>query len=288
MASGDAEKAAIGFNGLRVVAFESRMAAETAALIGRLGGIAEVTPIVREVPDEDSSAALDFAQALLAGQIDVVIFLTGVGVRELFRKIATTYSRSAIIDALARTITVARGSKSAKVMREIGLTPTAVADEPQTWREVIAALTATTTLPAKTVAVQEYGAPAAQLREELERMGARVMPVAVYRWALPEDCGPIRATLDRIAAGECDVILFTSGAQVANLMVVANQAGISEAVRRAMSRAVVCSIGPVCTATLKEHSIEVDVEPDHSRLGHLVKVAATHSGAILRRKRGTI
>jgi uroporphyrinogen-III synthase len=74
-----------GFKGLRVVAFESRMAAETAAMIRRYGGVATVAPSMREVPLEDNPAAFDFARRLLSGGFDLVVFLTGVGVRELFR-----------------------------------------------------------------------------------------------------------------------------------------------------------------------------------------------------------
>ena len=50
------------FRGLRVVAFESRMAAETAKMLERLGAVAIVAPAMREVPLEDNHAALDFAQ----------------------------------------------------------------------------------------------------------------------------------------------------------------------------------------------------------------------------------
>ncbi len=51
------------FGGLRVVAFESRMAAETQPMIERHGGVATVAPSMREVPLEDNHAALDFARA---------------------------------------------------------------------------------------------------------------------------------------------------------------------------------------------------------------------------------
>ena len=53
-------------------------------MIERRGGIAIVAPAMREVPLEDNHAALDFAERLLAGEFDVVIFLTGVGTRALF------------------------------------------------------------------------------------------------------------------------------------------------------------------------------------------------------------
>jgi uroporphyrinogen-III synthase len=34
---------------------------------------------------------------------------------------------------------------------------------------------------------------------------------------------------------------------------------------------VVASIGPVTTAALAEHGIVVDLEPEHPKMGHLVK-----------------
>jgi hypothetical protein len=43
----------------------------------------------------------------------------------------------------------------------------------------------------------------------------------VYGWALPEDMGPLRAAIDRLAAGEVEVALFTSAHQVDNLFRVA-------------------------------------------------------------------
>jgi uroporphyrinogen decarboxylase len=48
---------------------------------------------------------------------------------------------------------------------------------------------------------------------------------------------------------------------------------------------VVGSIGPVCSAALREHGLNVDLEPVHPKLGHLVKQAAAEAGAILARKR---
>ena len=58
-----------GFGGLRVVAFESRMAAETARLIEKSGGIALSAPSMREVPLGDNPRALAFAADLLAGPL---------------------------------------------------------------------------------------------------------------------------------------------------------------------------------------------------------------------------
>ena len=55
-----------GFAGLRVAAFESRMAAEMTALIMRHGGRPLVTPSMREVPLEQNHEVLRFGERLMA------------------------------------------------------------------------------------------------------------------------------------------------------------------------------------------------------------------------------
>src|SRR5262249_6860795 len=124
------------FAGLRVFAFESRMAAETLGLIERFGGRATVVPAMREVPVEDNCAAFEFGESLLCGRIDLAIFLTGVGVRELFRVLGTRYAVEQLVGALARVVTVARGPKPLIALREIGLAATITVPEPNTWREI--------------------------------------------------------------------------------------------------------------------------------------------------------
>ena len=135
-ASTEIESAA-GFDGLRVVAFESRMAAEMRTLIERLGGRPIVAPSMREVPLEDNHAALDFAERLLANEFDVVIFMTGVGVRELFKVLETRHQRAAIVAALAQVVMVARGPKPVAALRNLGMTPSLTIAEPNTWRELL-------------------------------------------------------------------------------------------------------------------------------------------------------
>ncbi|HKV55222.1 MAG TPA: uroporphyrinogen decarboxylase [Candidatus Binataceae bacterium] len=274
------------FDGLRVIAFESRMAAETAAIIDRFGGRPTVAPAMREVPLEDNHAALEFGARLIAGRIDVMIFLTGVGARELFRVLETRYSRERLLTALAGTMTVARGPKPVATLREFGLDPTLTIPEPNTWREILAATSQRTPLDGKCVGVQEYGISNRELIAGLEARGAEVVAVPVYRWTLPEDRAPLCAAAAAIAAGDADVVLFTSSAQVTNVMQVADAAGIGEQFRAGLSAIVVASIGPVCSAALRAHGATPDFEPDHPKLGHLIKEAAARSAAILSRKRG--
>src|ERR1051326_4245400 len=175
----------MSLSGLRVVIFESRRAAEMAELVRRRGGEVLSAPALREIPLAENSAAADFARRLAAGEIDVAIFLTGVGARYLFEAVAT--DRAELAAALSRIVTVARGPKPREALREIGVHPTVAVPEPNTWRDLLAALDAHGSIDEKTVAVQEYGVENPELVHELESRGATVLRVPVYRWALPED-----------------------------------------------------------------------------------------------------
>ena len=84
------------FNGLRVLALESRRATEIAALITTFGGAPRVAPSLREVPLESNSEALDFAAALMLDEFDVVVFLTGVGARALMTVVEAACPRGGV------------------------------------------------------------------------------------------------------------------------------------------------------------------------------------------------
>src|SRR5437899_3367187 len=239
-----------GFDGLRVLALESRRAIELAKLIATYGGEPVVAPAMREVPLESNKEALAFARGLRAGDFDVVIFLTGVGARALLGVVETSYRREEYIAALQRVKIVARGPKPVAALRELAVTPSITVPEPNTWREILRALdeagnsAVELRLRGARVAVQEYGISNSELMAGLEERGARVTRVPVYRWALPEDLAPLRAAVKALAGGEIHVALFTTGVQVAHLFQVAAEMNLKESVRRGFHHTLVASIGP--------------------------------------------
>ncbi len=207
---------------MRVLALESRRAAELAKLVGTYGGEPVVAPAMREVPLESNKEALAFAKALFAGEFDMVIFLTGVGTRALLSVVETAYKREEYIAALQRVKVVARGPKPVAALRELGITPAITAPEPNTWRELLLALDEAASreelrLRGARAAVQEYGVSNSELLSGLRERGASVTRVPVYQWALPEDCAPLQAAVESLVAGEIDVVLFTTGVQVTHL-----------------------------------------------------------------------
>jgi uroporphyrinogen-III synthase len=277
------------FNGLRVLILESRRGRELGLIVTSYGGQPLVAPSMREVPLESNEEAIAFAGDLIAGEFDVVIFLTGVGARALLDIVQRAHgTRKKFVDALAETVVVARGPKPLAVMRELQVPVWVTAPEPNTWREVLASLDekkSELSLDGLNVAVQEYGAPNHDLLAGLDARGARVTRVPVYQWALPEDLEPLRKAARAIAAGELDVALFTSATQAVHLMKVAETMELRDAVRDGLRRMAIVSIGPTTSEELRQQGIPVDLEPSHPKMGFMAREAAEQAAGILKTKR---
>src|ERR1019366_1097765 len=164
----------MSFRGLRVLALESRRAAEMEQLIRKQEGEPFVAPSMREIPLADNAEAFAFAEQLFAGGFEMVILLTGVGTRQLNRLLATRFPEAAFAEALRRVTLVARGPKPVAALRDMGLQP------------------ATVGRPERRIAVQEYGRSNPELLHALRARGAEVTPVRVYQWDLPENVEPLR------------------------------------------------------------------------------------------------
>ena len=240
-------------------------------MIAKRGGVPFVSPSMREVPLERNQAAIDFANRLITGRIDVIIFLTGVGTRILV----------AADRAARRSRAVSGGGERHQVGR-----PRARSRWPccENWasrrRSPCRSRTpgascwprSTRSCPWRiwSSGLQEYGVTNRSLIAGLEARGATVDAVHVYDWALPEDCGPLEQNIRRIAAGEIDVAMFTSANQVLNLLKLADELGLADDLRAGLRNVVVASIGPTTSEMLRNEELPVDLEPSHPKMGHLV------------------
>lgn len=270
------------FDGLRVVSFESRRANEMAELIRKQGGNPFVAPSMREVPIENNSEAFNFAERLFRGEFDMVIFLTGVGLRALNKVLASRYPEERFAEALRKVTVAARGPKPMAVLREMRVPVAVTAPEPNTWRELAAALEGR---PERRIAVQEHGKPNTELLDVLRDRGAEVTQVRVYQWDLPEDVGPLREAVHRIADGKADVAMFTTSVQATHLLRIAAEDQLEKPLYNGLRLMVIASIGPTTSETLEDYGLQPDITPSHPKMGFLVKETAEQAAAILNRKR---
>ena len=246
-----------------------------------------VAPAMREIPLESNQEALDFAARLLGGEFDLVIFLTGVGIRRLTEIVETRYDRARFVEALRRIKVASRGPKPNAALRELDVPITITAPEPCTWRELIVAMDSAfgPSLRGMRAAVQEYGATNPELLAALAERGVACTRVPVYHWALPLDVEPLHNAVRSIVAGAVDVLVFLTAVQVVHLMQVAEQMGAKDGLLKAMRQTVVLSIGPSTTEELARVGIPPDMEPSHPRMGILIHEAAARAGDLLKRKR---
>ena len=268
--------------------FESRLSKTMADLVSLQGGIPFLAPSMKEVPLENNPAAFRFAEKLLKQEIDVLILLTGVGTRTLVSVLETRTPKQEIVEALKKIQIVPRGPKPIKALNELSVSYALAVPEPNTWRELLKTLDGNRDKVAvkdRVVAVQEYGISNPELVAGLEARGAKVLRVPVYRWALPDDIGPLKAVIQKIVDGKMDVALFTTAVQIDHVFQVARQMCLEVPLKEAFGRVVVASVGPDTSEAIRSCGIAVDIQPVTPKMGPLVVETAERARAVLESKR---
>jgi uroporphyrinogen-III synthase len=274
---------------MRVVSLESRRAADMTRLLERHGCEPISAPSMREVPLTDQHEAFAFGETLLAGGCDAMVLLTGVGTRMLVEALSTRWPHERVLEALGKLPLACRGPKPVAVLKQLGLKPSLVAPEPNTWEDLLAEIDRALPVRGLRLFVQEYGRPSPQLLAGLRERGADVRSVSVYGWAMPEDTAPLTAAIDRLARRDADAVLFTSGQQAEHLLGLARERGHEAALAAALREHVLCvSIGPVTSDALRDHQLPIDLEPIHPKMGHMVTALAKEGPQLLVRKRAAL
>lgn len=247
----------------RVIAVpETRELDVFAAMLERRGASVLRCPLVTILDAPDPKPVLAWVQRFNGGEFDDFILLTGEGLRRILGCIErnSPQLKADFLAQLARVRKITRGPKPARALRELGLKPQIAAEIPTT-AGVIASMQQAGDLTGRKVAVQLYGTePNRPLIEFLDGAGARVATVAPYVYADKADDDAVRALLTKMAAGEVDIIAFTSTPQVERLFTV----GPPELVKAALERTEVAAIGPVVAGALDKHDVKVRLMPQES------------------------
>ncbi len=274
---------------LTLVSFESRHAQTMGGLIRVQGGKPILAPSMKEIPLENNEQVFSFGEKLLAGKIDVLISLTGVGLKSLLTVLEMRHPQETLLEALRKTCIVPRGPKSTRVLNEWKVPFAVTVPEPNTWQALIETLDQNQEkipLAGRVVAVQEYGVTNEEFILALEKRKAQVLRVPVYRWALPDDLGPLRGAIQTIVEGKADVAVFTTAVQIEHVLKVASQENLEEKVLTAFKTMAVASVGPDCSEALRSRGVVVDIEPESPKMGPLVLEMAQKAQEILQKKRG--
>ena len=266
--------------GRRIVVPESRELDLFAAMLEAQGASTLRCPMIAILDLEDKRPALSWLGRLAGGELDDLILLTGEGLRRLLAIAREAGVEAAVIAAVGRVTTIARGPKPVRALREIGLAPGKMA-EPPTTEGVIAAL-AGENLAGRRVGVQLYpGNPNELLLDFLRGKGGVPDAVLPYRYASDAEAGRVRQVIEEMAAGRVDLIAFTSSPQLRRLEEVAGASKLEAALRDGMARTRIAAVGPVVAAAVEAMGGKVAIMPDGNfHMKPLVRaIAAALSGA---------
>src|SRR5712691_8492556 len=117
----------------RVVAcLEGRRTAELADLIQRHNGVPLAAPCLREVHSPDAPSLQRDVARVCECDLDVAIFLTGVGTATVFEAARLTNHEEQLRSRLDRAVVVVRGPKPTAVLRKLGVRIDLTAPPPNT------------------------------------------------------------------------------------------------------------------------------------------------------------
>ncbi|WP_114314141.1 uroporphyrinogen-III synthase [Thermus caldifontis] len=220
-----------------------------------------LTPLLFPVQATEKVPVPEYRDHLrrLAEGVDLLVATTGVGVKDLLeggRALGLTLQ-----EPLKRAHRLARGTKAARALRELGLPPHGVGDG-----------TSASLLPLLPqgpgiAALQLYGKPLPLLEKALEERGYLVLPLMPYRH-LPDPEG-IRRLENAILAGEVDAVAFVAAIQVEFLF---EGASDPEALRLALNgRVRALAVGRVTADALMEWGVRPFYMDEKERLGSMLQ-----------------
>lgn len=256
----------------RLCTLESRRAKEMATLITKFGGVPTTAPSMKEVPLDENQPAVETITRLVEGEVDSLVLMTGVGTEAMLDISESAGLKDRLLDTMTRIPLLIRGPKPAAVLKKLNLPWAVKAPEPNTWQDLLTAIESSEVpISGQRIAVQEYGIPNPDFYDQLMRRGATVLPMPVYRWALPDDLAPLQRAVRSIIANEFDAVLFTSAQQVRHLLTVAEQMNNKQELLTALPRTLISSIGPTCSEAIQAEHLPIHFEASPPKMGPMVR-----------------
>src|SRR5437660_8494373 len=116
--------------GRTVALAEGRQLEDLAALLAKEGATPLRVPLISILDAPDPAPVVTWLRELAADRFGYVVLLTGEGLRRLLHFAEREGLRDAVVAALGRARLVTRGPKPGRALKEVGLTPTLVAEAP--------------------------------------------------------------------------------------------------------------------------------------------------------------
>lgn len=259
-------------HGLRVGIIADRKGSEFRDALTRRGADVTWGPAMRCVPPSEDVLLGQQTDLLLASTPAYIVVSTGSGLTGWLDSLSPD-RRQSVLDLLGRTPVVARGGQGAGALETLGLTPVFVAAR-DTTAGIIDWLTPRVAT-GDSVGVQLHGGEDPSELSPLRRRRVATITVTAFRWALPLDTAPAHLLIERIIAGEIDVLACTSAPSIRMFFEIAGQAGGADSLRAALRNGTApAAIGNVTAAAFEELGVPVLLMPTRPRTTELLGAIA--------------
>ena len=257
----------------RVAIAGGRRFSELDSLVSKLGGQALARPMMSSEANDkpDLAAAI---RSFAAAPCDWVIVVTGVGTRALLAKAEALGVGEAVQGHLERCQVAARGYKTLKALKELGISPS-VTDADGTVEGLRRELEPHD-FQGKRVAVQLHGERMPELTEWLVSAGADVLEIPLYFYD-PPPVKEVQRLLYEVLSADVDAVAFTSNTQVKFFFAGAAELRAEAALLRALNeRVLALSVGSVTSEALSERGVTRIIAPERERMGAMIMALAAH------------
>uniref|UniRef100_UPI0028A6CA1E uroporphyrinogen-III synthase n=1 Tax=Aeromicrobium sp. TaxID=1871063 RepID=UPI0028A6CA1E len=194
--------------GTRILVTAQRRATDLASALVRRGAQVHIAATLGVEAHIDEETLVRRTQELIADRPDVLVVTTAIGFRSWLETAESVDLLDGLHDVLAQARIVARGPKARGAIQAAGLVADWVA-ESETSREMAEYLVAEG-VDGLRIAVQHHGAGDDGLETALTAAGATTVPLVVYRWGPPPDPEAVEQSVQDVASGGFDCVLFTS------------------------------------------------------------------------------
>jgi uroporphyrinogen-III synthase len=241
---------------------ESRQLDVLAELCERRQAIVLRIPLVSILDTPNQQAVIAWLEGFITSPPDLLILLTGEGLRRLTAAASRNNIEPQFTDALSRVCKICRGPKPGRALRELGLKVDITAPIPTT--DGIIDSLKQLSLNAKRVAVQLYGEdPNIKLMDFLDSCPLHSCTiVAPYIYASDSDSEKVQELILNLQSGRVDLIAFTSMAQIKRLFAVAKDSSLQDELEIGLENTDIAAVGPIVRDCLLEHGCRVSVMPE--------------------------
>jgi len=240
---------------------ETRELDVLAEMLERHGAKVVRCPLVSIHDVADDAPVVAWLQRFTSDPPDDLVLMTGEGLQRLVGVARRHGLEGAFLTTLKNVRKITRGPKPVRRLRTFGL-QSDLAAEPPTTEGIIGALSGQD-LGGRRVAIQLYpDYPHPELLDFLRTKGARPDPVLPYVYGSEIEDQRVIALIDEMAAGQIDLIAFTSSPQVQRLRQVAQASGREAALQNGLRRTKIAAVGPVVARAIERAGGHVSFAPD--------------------------